>query len=133
MLCRLLCVIQYLNEDITDLFFLCVCACVSQQFMWAGCIIKINDKARPLPKQGYTQTHCNRLVKALKVVFQQKDHFLFIPLALFVSLSLFFLSLPISLSFFQHKMPNCSISHSFPSSPAHPLIWLLTPNTLNQQ
>lgn len=66
--------------------------------MWAACIIKINDIARPLPKHSHRHTHCNRPVVALTVVFQQKDRFLFTPLALFVSFSLY-LSLHLYLSF----------------------------------
>ena len=65
-------------------------------------------------------THCNKPVMALKVVFQQKG-----PFSVYPSGSLRLL-LPLSLppspspSPFQHKMPNCSISHPRPSPPSSP-------------
>lgn len=105
----------------------CVCEFnVSQQLVWAGRIIKINDTEHLMPeKKTCAATNPSR---CLRLRLSEKTIFLFTPLALVVSFPLY-LSLHLSLSF-RTKCQITPFLTGVPSSHTHPVIWLLTPNTL---
>ena len=104
-----------------------MCVCVSRQFMWAGCIIKINDIACPLPKQRHTHTHTHIHTATnpswrLRLCFSKRTIFC-LPLWLSLSHSLFISpSISISLSAQNAKLLHFSLAPLLPCSSTHLVI-----------